>query len=121
MAFKTKERISRSIQIAVFVAQFFNLPEEVLLKNETRRRIEFTKLQTTVHRRVRRGRALSARAPPHLRKRFRSEMSKRGKKVPPRYIGKNECALSAQIRQNQNKKGREKEEKSKRKGVKLKK
>ena len=29
---------------------------------------------------------------------FRSEMSKRGEKVPPRYVGKNECERSAQIR-----------------------
>ena len=33
-------------------------------------------------------------------KKFRSEMSKRGVKVPPRYVGKKECARSAQIRQN---------------------
>ena len=43
-----------------------------------------------------------ARAPPlpHLEKKFRSEMSKRVKKVPPIYVGKKECARSAQIRQN---------------------
>ena len=38
--------------------------------------------------------------PPHLGKKFRSEMFKRGEKVPPRYVGKKECARSAQIRQN---------------------
>ena len=39
---------------------------------------------------VRRGGALGARAPPppHLGKKFRSEMSKRREKFPPRYIGK---------------------------------
>ena len=41
-------------------------------------------------------------------KKFRLEMSKRGKKVPPRYVGKKECARSAQIPQNYNEKGREK-------------
>ena len=53
-------------------------------------------------RRVRRGGALGARAPlpPHLEKMFRSEMSKREEKVPPRYVGKKECARSAQIPQN---------------------
>ena len=29
------------------------------------------------------GGALGARAPPHLEKKFRSEMTKRGEKVPP--------------------------------------
>ena len=69
------------------------------------------------------GDALGARAPPppHPGKKFRSEMSTRGEKVPPRYVGKKECARSAQIRQNINGKGKEKEEKSKRKGIKLKK
>ena len=47
---------------------------------------------TTRDRRVRRGGggALGARAPPppHLGKKFRSEMSKRGEKVPPKYVGK---------------------------------
>ena len=45
------------------------------------------------------GGALGAREPPlpHLEKKFRSEMSKRGEKVPPRYVGKKECARSAQI------------------------
>ena len=38
--------------------------------------------------------------PPHLGKKLRSEMSKREVKVPPRYIGKKECARSAQIPQN---------------------
>ena len=38
--------------------------------------------------------------PPHLGKKFRKEMSKRGEKVPPRYVGKKECARSAQIQQN---------------------
>ena len=36
---------------------------------------------------------LGARAPPpppHPGKKFRSEMSKRGEKVPPRYVGKKE-------------------------------
>ena len=46
--------------------------------------------------------ALGARAPPppppHLGIKFRSEMSKRGEKVPPRYVGKKECTRSAQIR-----------------------
>ena len=47
------------------------------------------------------GGALGARAPPPPpEKKFRSEMSKRGEKVPPRYVGKKECARSAQIRQN---------------------
>ena len=48
------------------------------------------------------GGALGARAspPPHLGKKFRLEMSKRGEKVPPRYVGKKECARSAQMRQN---------------------
>ena len=59
--------------------------------------------------------------PPHPGKKFRSEMSTRGEKVPPRYVGKKECARSAQIRHNINGKGKEKEEKSKRKGIKLKK
>ena len=54
------------------------------------------------------GGALSARAPPHLGKKFRSEMSKRGEKVPSRYVGKKECAHSAQIRQNSNEKDRDK-------------
>ena len=36
----------------------------------------------------------------HLEKKFHSEMSKRGEKVPPRYVGIKECARSAQIRQN---------------------
>ena len=68
------------------------------------------------------GDALGARAPPpHPGKKFRSEMSTRGEKVPPRYVGKKECARSAQIRQNINEKGKEKEEKSKRKGIELKK
>ena len=41
-------------------------------------------------RRVRRGGggALGARALPHLGKKFRSEISKRGEKVPPRYMAK---------------------------------
>ena len=54
--------------------------------------------------------ALGARAPPspHLGKKFRSEMPKRGEKVPPIYVGE--------------KRKREKKEKnSKRKGTKLKK
>ena len=38
--------------------------------------------------------------PPHLGKTFRSEMSERGEKVPPRYVCKKECARSAQIPQN---------------------
>ena len=40
--------------------------------------------------------------PPHLGKKFHSEteISKREEKVPPRYVGKKECARSAQIRQN---------------------
>ena len=46
------------------------------------------------------GGALGARAPPHLEKKFCSEMSKRGQKVPPRYVGKKECTCSIQIRQN---------------------
>ena len=54
-------------------------------------------------------------------KRFHSEMCKRGKKVPPNYVGKNECERSAQLRQNYNEKGREKEVISKRKEIKLKK
>ena len=49
---------------------------------------------------------LGARAPPPPLppgKRFRSEMSKRGEKVPPRNVGKKGCAcLSAQIRQISN-------------------
>ena len=63
--------------------------------------------QTTVERTQARtqggGAALGARAPPpppHLGKKFRSEMSKRGEKVPPRYVGKKECVRSAQIPQN---------------------
>ena len=45
------------------------------------------------------GCALGARTPPppHLGKKFRSKMSKRGEKVLPRYVGKKECARSAQI------------------------
>ena len=50
---------------------------------------------------------------PHLGKKFRSEMSKRREKVPPRYVGQKECARSAQIRQNQNEKIREKRRKEK--------
>ena len=46
------------------------------------------------------GGSLGARAPPHLGKKFCSEMSKRGEKVSPRYIGKKECTRSAQIPQN---------------------
>ena len=46
------------------------------------------------------GGALGARATPHLGKKFPSEMSKRGEKVSPRYIGKKELALSAQMPQN---------------------
>ena len=51
-----------------------------------------------------------AREPPTptWEKKFRSEMSKRGEKVPSRYVGKKECTRSAQIRQNQNEKGRDK-------------
>ena len=47
------------------------------------------------------GCALGARetSPPTWKK-FRSEMSKREDKVPPRYVVKKECAHSAQIRQN---------------------
>ena len=41
-------------------------------------------------------------------------MSKREEKVPPRYVGKKECARPAE-------KAREKEENCKRKGLKLKK
>ena len=33
--------------------------------------------------------------PLHLGKTFHSEMSKRGEKVPPTYVGKKECARSA--------------------------
>ena len=54
--------------------------------------------------------------PPHLGKKFRSEMSKRGEKVPPRYVGKKECARSPKIRQNENEKGRENKKIVKRKG-----
>ena len=50
--------------------------------------------------RTQEGGALDARAPLHLEKKFRSEMSKRGEKIPPIYVGKKECACSAQIRQN---------------------
>ena len=62
-------------------------------------------LTMILSRRVHRGGggALGARAPPpppHLGKKFRSEMSKRGEKALPRYVGKKECARSAQIRQN---------------------
>ena len=47
---------------------------------------------------------------PHLKKRFRSETSKRGKKFrPDMSVQKN--ARSAQIRQNQNEKGWEKRRK----------
>ena len=49
------------------------------------------------------GFAMGARAPPllhNLEKKFRSWMSKQGEKVPPKYVGKKECARSAQIRQN---------------------
>ena len=65
------------------------------------------------------GGALGARAPPppHLKKTFRSETSKRGKKVPPRYVGKKECAFrpdTTKIKQ----KGKKKTEKSKTKGIK---
>ena len=46
------------------------------------------------------GGALGAHAPPPPPgKTFRSEMSERGEKVPPRYVGKKDCARSAQIRQ----------------------
>ena len=38
--------------------------------------------------------------PPHLGKKFRSEIFKREEKVPPRYVGKKECARSAQIPRN---------------------
>ena len=38
--------------------------------------------------------------PPPPGKKFRSEMSKREEKFPPRYVGKKECARSAQIPQN---------------------
>ena len=42
------------------------------------------------------GGALGARVPPlPPGKQFRSEMSERGEKVPPRYVGKQECARSA--------------------------
>ena len=40
---------------------------------------------TNLFRGIRRGGALGARAPPHLRKKFRSETSKRGNKVPPTF------------------------------------
>ena len=45
------------------------------------------------------GGALGARAPPTWEKKVRSEMSKE-EKVTPRYVGKKECARSAQIPQN---------------------
>ena len=60
-------------------------------------------------------------APPHLGKKFRPEMSKRGEKVSPRYVGKKECALSLKYDKIKTKKLGEKEENSKRKGLKLKK
>ena len=44
--------------------------------------------------------ALAPPPPSHLGKKFRSEMSKREEKVPPRYVGKKEFERSAQIRQN---------------------
>ena len=46
--------------------------------------------------------------PPPPEKKFRSEMSKRGEKVPSGYVVKKECARSAQIRQNYNEKGKQK-------------
>ena len=59
-------------------------------------------LHKHIYKRVRKGGAVGERAPlpAHLEKKFRSEMSKRGEKVPLRYVGKKECACSAQIRQN---------------------
>ena len=62
-----------------------------------------------------------APSPPNPGKIFRSEMSKRGEKVPTRYVRKKECARSAQIPQIKTKKLAKKEENSKRKGLKLKK
>ena len=55
-----------------------------------RREIRCRYIYLSHNRRVRRGGALGARAPPtpHLKKKFRSETSKREKKVPPRYAGK---------------------------------
>ena len=74
------------------------------------------------YRRVRRGSALGARAlPPPLGKKFRLEMSKRGEKVPPRYVGKKRmCTFRSVMTKLKQKRGK-KEEKSKRKGLKLKK
>ena len=57
--------------------------------------------------------------PPHLGKKFRSEMSKRGEKVPPRYVGKKECAhVPLRYDKIKTKKVGKKEENSKRKGLK---
>ena len=49
-----------------------------------------------VRRRVRRGGVhwVHVHPPPNLGKKFRSEMSKRGEKFQPRYVGKKECRLS---------------------------
>ena len=55
---------------------------------------------TYIYRRERREGALGPPPPlPNLGKKFCSEISKRGENVPPRYIGKNECARSAQIKE----------------------
>ena len=68
------------------------------------------------------GGALGARAPlPHLGKTFRSEMSKRGEKVPPRYVGKKNVHVPLRYDKIKTKKVGKKEENSKRKGLKLKK
>ena len=80
-------------------------------------------INTISYRRVRRGGgggALGARAPSHLEKKFRSEMSKRGEKVSPRYVGKKNTHVPLRCNKIKTKKGKKKK-KSKRKGIKLKK
>ena len=60
--------------------------------------------------------------PPTWKKKFRSEMSKRGEKVPPRYVGKKKNVhVPLRYDKIKMKKVGKKEEKSKKKGIKLKK
>ena len=56
--------------------------------------------QATISRRVRRGVHWVHVHPSPPGKKFRSEMSIRGEKVTPRYVGKKERARSEQIQQN---------------------
>ena len=59
--------------------------------------------------------------PHHLGKKFLSEMSKRGEKVPPNHVGKNNAHVPFRYDRIKTKKAGKKEEKRKKRGIKLKK